>query len=251
MSDFKPQPREKNALDNNKFNLSAKNDEGFRASMLFALVNNNPRVTVYTNVPNDKDNNYGKLDAKLDAPTFMLFVDRVEDLARKGEGKKIYSIDNMKQKFVNNKPSDEWYALNTLKFGRDEDGQIWVSIIERNRPKIKFVFTNPQYHVLKNADGTDMSPGEVSRMYTLAWAGVMRTLLGAVMNSNYVPPKPREQNGGGNGGGGGGGNRGGGNFRGNGGGQRQGGAGGGGQGGGQRQATEDTYESEIDENLWG
>ena len=246
MSDFKPTPREKNALDNNKFNLTAKNEKGYRANMVFELNNNNPRITIYTGLAeekDDKDKNYGRIQGKLDAPTFMLIVNGLDDLAKNGEGKKVYSIDNMKQKFANNKPVDEWFVINTIKFGRDDDGQIWMSIVERNRPKIKFIFTNPSYHVLKNADGSDLPPGDVSRLYTMAWCGVMRALLGPVMNTHYVPPKPRDA--GGNGGGGG--NRGGYNNGGNKGNYRSNGGGGGGNSGG---SSESSFEGTIDDELW-
>lgn len=238
MADFKSAPREKNSLDNTKFNLSAKNEKGQRASLMTEMVGNNPRFTIYTNIPEDKENNYGRIQAKLDPVVFMLIIDRLEDMARKGEGKKIYSIDNMKQKFVNNKPVDEWYPLNTVKFGRDEDGQIWISVVEKNRPKIKFVFTQPQYHVLKNPDNSDLAPGEVSRMFTLAWCGVFRTLLGPCMNTNYVPPKPRDPQGGGG--------QGGYNKGGNGGNYNKGSGGGNGGGG----SSMDDASAGIDDDLW-
>ncbi len=194
MSDFKKPQRSRNSLDNSKFHLVTKNEKGYRAKFIPELVNNNPRFTIYTGLDEDKDNNYGRIQAKLDAPTFMLIIEQLEDLARHGDGKKIFGVDNMKQVFKDKKPTDEWYAENSVKVGRDDDGQIWISVIEKNRPKLKFILTNPEYHRLKNADGSDLPAGTVSRMYTLAWTGVMRSLIGPCLNSNYVPPKPREDN---------------------------------------------------------
>lgn len=248
MADFKPAPREKNSLDNTKFNLTTQNEKGRRATLKIELINNNPRITIYTGDPDDQENNHGRIQAKLDAVIYMLMIDRLEDMARKGDGKKIYSVNNELERFKDKKPTGEWYTANTLKFGRDDDGQVWLSVIERNRPKLKFIITNPAYHVLKNADGSDLPVGEVSRLFTLAWCGVQRAIIGPCMNANYVPPKPRDDAGGqrsGNNNGKGGFNKGGWNRGGNNSGSNN---GGGNSSGGSQKS--DSYESEIDDELW-
>lgn len=58
MADFRPPPRIKNALDNRKLNLSAPTPgaQGKYANLIWGIINNNPRITVYTGDPSEEGN---------------------------------------------------------------------------------------------------------------------------------------------------------------------------------------------------
>ena len=80
MSDYKPVPRKKNALDNRKLMLFSEPREGVKspASLSWNVINNNPWVTVYTNDPDDKTDN-GRIVAKLDITVAFALIERSEE----------------------------------------------------------------------------------------------------------------------------------------------------------------------------
>lgn len=229
MADFKPAPREKNALDNRKLSLSAPlpNGGGKKSSLQWSLVSNNPRITVFTNDPNDANNNYGKISANLDLPKFYEFMLKLRQAADAPGEYKSY-VENLGFTFYGGKRSDTPAVLSQLFVGKDKDGVVWMSVTDaqkKERPRIKFNFGTPDFHTWHHGDGTPYSAGEASKLAAEAYYLMLTNLMTHMAAMHYVEPPPRD----GQGGGGGGGNRGG--YGGGGGGNR---SGGGGYGGGER-----------------
>ena len=217
-NNFRPAPRPKNGLDNNKLNLTALNAKGKRASLQWQLVNNNPRIVVYTNDPDDQID-YGKIAAKIDAPVFFAFMNMIEKaMASPSEFKD--KIDNSNFSWVGGKRAETPTVESSLLVGKDADGVVWVAVSAPRRPQIKFPFVNPEFHNFFHKDGTAYSKSEVSVLMAKSYLDVLRLMMANLLVSAYVEPKPKE---GGNTGGGGGGyrNAGGNNRNFNGGGQRQ------------------------------
>ena len=209
--------RKKIALDNQKLSMSAPNSKGKRAGLLWQLINNNPRIVVYTNDPDDQID-YGKITAALDAPTFFAFLNLIEN-AIKATGEFKEKIDNMNFTWPGGKRSETPSVVSSLIVGKDADGLIWISVSAPRRPQIKFPFINPEFHNFFHRDGSPYEKGEVSAIMAKSYLDILRGLMAQLLVTEYVEPKPKEdRNNGGNrnnGGGYGGGNSNGG------GGQRQ------------------------------
>lgn len=227
---YTPTPRIKNALDNRKLNLSAPvpGVQGKWASLIWGLFSNNPRITVYTNDPNDTKD-YGKISANLDAPVFFTFMQMLmQAIDAPGEFKT--KIENKNYTFPGGKRSELPSVLSELHTGKDKDGVVYMSVTARDRPRIKFTFHPSDFHNLIHGDGRAFTEAEASVIYARGYVQLLTNMMSHMLVNNYVEPPPKDggQRGGG-GGGGGYGNRG----------------GGGGGGGGGQPAGGDDLEADL------
>lgn len=242
---FRPAPRPKNALDNKKLGMRAPNATGQYASLQWSLVNNNPRITVYTNDANDTKD-YGKISANLDAPTFFSFLTILKKAIDAPIGEKIELpiIENSNFIFPGGKRSEKPVVVSRLIVGRDEDGTIWISVTAQGRPNIKFPFTSPEFHSLIRKNGEKISAGELSAIYASAYHSMLSSVMAHCLVSLYTEPPPKDGQGGGNRGGGF--NRGGGG----GGGYNRGSQGGGNSGGGSSGGSSGGSDDGFDDTPW-
>jgi hypothetical protein len=214
-------PRKKIALDNPKLKLSAINSDNKRASLAVGFVSNNPRLVVYTNVVADatERNKGGQILASLDSVSFEVFLGMIEQAIRMKEA---WSdcFETKNYIFPKGQRSERPITQATVYVGRDEDGEIWVSVcsFDKERPRIKFPFgpasdnKGESFFTYKHKDGSTFTKGEVSALYARAWVSLIRNLVAHLHITEYKEPEPRDGNGGGRGGyggGNGGGNRGG------------------------------------------
>jgi hypothetical protein len=218
--DFKPAPRKKNPLDNKKLNMSSKNQDGKYASLQWGLFSNNPRITVYTNVESDRDTNYGKISANLDTPAMFAFIEllklAVEFQPEAGRDEFKVSMENKNFIFPGGKRSEKPVVQSELFVGKDKDGVVWIGVMAKDRPRIKFTLQLSDFHMLKHGTGETYSAAEASVVAAKAYIDLLAKIYAHMQVSHWVEPeeKPRDGNGGGGGynrgGGGGGYNRGGG-----------------------------------------
>lgn len=223
MADFKPVERTKIVFDEPKLDLKTLNSKGKMSTLKWGLYKNNPRLTVYTNDPDDTVDN-GRIQAPLDAKTFYGFLVLLSRAIKSTVPFKA-KIDNMNFTFFGGKRSENPTVISSLWVGRDEDGCIWISITAPKHPSIKFTFDHPDFHFIYHANGDQYTKAEYSQVYAEAYERLLTTLMTTAMNTHYIAPEPRPegQQGGNRQGGYGGGNKGGGYG---GGGNRQGGYGG-------------------------
>jgi hypothetical protein len=208
MSDFQRPERKKIALDNRKLGLIGLIGPGMKPSSLgWGLYSNNPRIIVYTNDPGDTVD-YGKIAAHLDTPTFYAFIDAIRLAAddKLPDGKVVFQNKNFI--YPKGQRSETPVIQSQLVVGRDEDGAIWISVLAKERPKIKFYFITPEFHTLLNGKGEPLGKGLVSQMYARAYASMLEQMYGHLSVTEYVEPVKKPQQGQG-GAGQGGGNRGG------------------------------------------
>jgi uncharacterized membrane protein YgcG len=240
--DFKAPPRKKNALDNRKLQMSARNQDGKFASLQWGIFSNNPRITVYTNVESDKDVGYGKISANMDTPAFYAFLGLLNeaiDFVPGTGGLTEYkaSIENKSFIFPGGKRSEKPVVQSELFVGKDKDGVVWMGVMAKDRPKIKFDFQLADFHMLKHGTGESFSKAEASVVAARAMWTILVEMIAHMQVTEWVEPPPPEQR---NGGGGGGYNRGGGGGgQGGGGGYNRGGGGGNGGGGVTSEVGED------------
>lgn len=212
--DFRPPERVKNALDNRKLSMSTPTpgNQGKWSSLQWGLYANNPRITVYTNDPNDSgpDKGYGKITANLDLPVFFAFLSQLDQIINGPDDNKV-GIENKNYIFPGGKKSEKPVVVSTLWFGKDKEGIVWMSIVARDRPKIQFKFGPSDFHHFQKGDGTPFTAGECSQLFAKGYIRILEEMVPTLAVANYVEPPKKDAPAGGNsygnrGGGGGGGN---------------------------------------------
>ena len=142
-----------------------------RANLKFDSYGGMPRVIVKTNVPDDQDNQYGKIEFICDAPTILSYIAAVKRYAR-GEYEPGHSQQfQYKSRFAGPKRFDEPVALALLVVGRTKDGRVYTSVFSSNtkRPRIPFFFgPSPENHgMLVNNEYDARAESEA---YAAGWA---------------------------------------------------------------------------------
>lgn len=231
-NNFQRPQRKKNALDNRKLNLTAKNEQGKMASLIWGLYSNNPRITVYTNIEGDKDN--GRVSANMDTPTFYSFLVLLRMAIKfrptENEPEKKWKVENMRPNF---KPGggrpDGYVTESELWVGKDREGCVWMCVTAYNRPRVKFVFGSSEYHNIFHGTGEQFSKAESSVLAAEGYADLLAPMLANLQVTEWIEPQPKgDRQGGGGGGYRGGNNSGGGGYRNNNGGGNSNSGGGGG-----------------------
>ena len=224
-NNFRPAPRKKNALDEYKLRLSGPTltDQGakFPGALAVSVVKNQIHLDVYTNVPNDKNN--GNIRAAMDHLTFGAFLELFDAVLKSGPDT-AYKIVNKNHTFFEGKRSEEPRVVSTTILGRDKEGVMFIALVAKDRPYLKFDFLGTNYHAIMGPDGQPLSKAEASNFFARGWRRTINNLTGGVAVAEYVAPEPKNKDGASGGGYNGGGNRnGGGNGGGyNGGGNRNG-----------------------------
>lgn len=206
------------------------------AGLTFGLKKNKPKVTVRTNLDNDK--NKGIIEAELDYATWEVFLGQLENAPRMENGSHV-QIVCLDYPFTQQGRSKELKPQTKVILGREQDGTIYIAVLswDQSRPIIRFPVRPSQFNQFIKADGSPMDEATATTLYAPAWARVLRELMMNLVRTEYVHPEPKQRDGGsnsygGNRGGGGGYNRGGG------GGGNYGNNGGGGGGGAPQQQSQ-------------
>ena len=227
---FQPQAREKNVLDGTNFRLytpcPTPSGQGKTSQLLFAAFNGNPRIIVKTNDPADEGNDYGRIQVKLAPPDFAVIMEAVVEASNKTEAWDVgFNITG----FVGKPARPE--LTHRVVVGRDAEGFVFIvcrDLIKRERPVIKFNFSDNRNQRMVDREGNGLSPEKLSPITARAWAKILHATTTQICVATWKEPENQR-----NGSGGGRGGQGGGGY--NNGGQRNGGGGGyngGGQGGG-------------------
>jgi hypothetical protein len=167
-----------------KFAMFAVNgaNTGRRSRLVWSIRDGNPRLTIWTNDPSDKDGK-GAITAPMNPETFFMFLNLFEDIIKKDQLNTKMSID-MFTSVWDDKPNNgepkappEKILLSKLFFGKDDKGFVWMSIIAADsdtRPKLKFTFQISDYHKVYKTDGTQLSETEASCIHALATIQAVR-----------------------------------------------------------------------------
>lgn len=219
MADFKPQPRPKNILDSKRINLSTKcpvkGVDGW-STLYFYANNDNPGITVYTGDPNDKDNNFGRIQAKFSYQDMMTLLEVMDMVIRSKEPIKAGCVCKS-TRGQDKRQIDAAY----VEIGKNPGGVMYIMVedLERQgRPKIYFPFAPSRFHHFQ-INGEPVSEAQMSCLVANGWYKSLQRLVSNVSDRTYKHPEPK------NGGNGGGGYKGGGNKSYGGGGNRGGGGG--------------------------
>lgn len=194
---FTPPARKKNGLDNKKLNLSAPcpTAPGKTSALIWGVYASNPRITVYTGDPEDSSERtgYGRIAASLDAPTFEVFLNMLKEAVDSTVEYK-NKIENLNYTWFGGKRSENPVVVSSLWVGKDKDGLVWISVTAENRPLIKFIINNPEYHNLFHGDGVPFTKAEASTIYGKAYVKLLSGMMTHLLVSDYVEPEPKKPN---------------------------------------------------------
>lgn len=190
-----PAPKKHKAVTLGRFMLTAPQPNARAgadtpAKMYWASYRGNPRIVIHTNDPADSENMYGKINASMDMMTFEVLMARLEFVsnAEPGYKEKIGNLSTYKgsQRF------DTPQLVNSTLIGKDEDGRVWISVVEDSRPTPRFFFQPGEYHQVIRRDGTPLPPAEASVWYTQATVRGLRGVMAVLHARNALGDEPEE-----------------------------------------------------------
>lgn len=175
-------------LDYSKFNLytDVPNTTNARARLTWGMSKENPRITVFTNDPNDPVS-HKAIGFGFTYENFLIFLTQLEEMAK--------SPNNTHQKMqFTVRPTDPNTAsidrtvVSTLLFGKDDRGIVWIGIHAENRPKLKFEIQMSNWNKLYNKEGQQIDPALTSVATTLAIVNGLRQAYGYMLGHYFVNP---------------------------------------------------------------
>lgn len=165
--------------------------EGKRSKMGFGIRDGNPRITVFTNDPNDKIKK-GVIAAGMNPTTFYAFLILFEKTIKSREEVSHY-IECYQAKYEDDVRTKERVLAAQVHFGKDSRGMVWIELVAQNRPKIRFYFRMSDWHGIYNAAGEQIGEAEASVLESAAMLAVMRAVYDRMIAKNieYAPPRSK------------------------------------------------------------
>lgn len=190
----------------------APNGTGKSAMMTIDVKKNEVVVAVRTNVPDDANNDHGRIVAQMPVDMFYTTCTLIREAAMSDKPVR-WCYEHRDRKFIGQGRMTDGPVLHyRIIVGKGEDGIVYWSVTADKRPNIKFTFAANNRTSFKDNDGNEMDRALESKMIALGKAAYMEDMVAIVIEKNYVHPEQKPFNGsGGNGGQGGNNNRGGGN----------------------------------------
>ncbi len=179
-----------------RYSMYAPTDRPRKPKLSWAIRDGNPRVSVFTNDPNDTTNK-GIITAPMDPITFMDLLDMLKKVAHSApDSDPVYLDCRTSARDENGKPTGDIVPLSQVWMGKDKDGIVWISVFADGRPRIKFPFTMSPYHGIYKSNGTSLTPAEGSVLTAMSTAAVLDKIYGMYFENTclnrYVPQVKRE-----------------------------------------------------------
>lgn len=198
--------KERNVFDLTSLQLKAKPPAGAKRPAALAVKSwkNKPSLTVFSNIEGAPK--YGIFGLNLYPLQFMTFLTGLRRIAESPfvPGEKVTN-----KLVVYDKPTQDKQRIGDLVYGRDNDGILYICLInaDDSYPKIPFMFTQPRQY-----EHEGPTPAEASYDYCVGCLDWWRALMPKHIMDNFVDEtkEPRPGQGGGYGSQGGYGNQGGG-----------------------------------------
>lgn len=202
-------PKPKTIMNHRALSMYAPNGEGKFANASFDFKKNDVNIVVRTNVANDANNDYGRVQGQVPLDKFMMFLRMIEAAAMTPDNNFRWAYEHRDRKFIGQgKMTDGPVLIYRLIVGKEDNGVIYWSIVAEKRPNIKFSFMSDTKTSFKDTAGNEMPKDLESKFLALGKVDAIRIAINSQAEPQYKHPEPKPQGGGGNfgGGGGGGGN---------------------------------------------
>lgn len=187
----------KNALDNSKLTLSAlcPTEKNKYSTLKWEVFRNNPRIVVRTNDTSltNQENNWGKIEAAMDAPGFYVFLQFLKD-AYEASSEIKNKIESYNYEYSSGQRSEDIRHIADTVIGKDKEGCIFIAVVSKkdNWPVIKFVFGPSDNRWLKycHGDGTPYTKAEISVIYAKVYYRLLSHIIPQILVTEYVEPPP-------------------------------------------------------------
>lgn len=178
-------PAKQNVLSESKLKLTAAPQQGSKKKPTLAVkvYQNNPRLEVRTNVPNDRD--FGRITAALDSFTFFGLLDLIDKVS-KGASDTKYVLNNQST-YINGQKVDQPQVATRVVVGKDKEGITYLAVTAKDRPMIKFNLMPSEWHFLNGPDGQAANVELVSQAWAAGWCNVMKQLVPTVLTTEFAP----------------------------------------------------------------
>lgn len=118
----------------------APNSEGRNSNLQWGHYRGNPNITVWTGITGDKK----PIQARMDLMTFRMLAQCIKDIASGKISKGKFENDTIDKR---EDPENKTRSLQSVTLvGRDSEGLLWISVQEKDRPKIVFYFKLSDWH---------------------------------------------------------------------------------------------------------
>jgi hypothetical protein len=145
-----------------------------------------PRIIVYTN---SGDPGVPVRDTIINAPmnhiNFNIFIDIFKKAIKAKPGEK-FKMDCLNAKWEDGKTTNEKYLQGSIIIGKDKEGIIWISVVEENKPKIKFEILGSDWHRYYNTDGSQATKTEVSVMTAIGLCKAIENTMGKLLVEDTI-----------------------------------------------------------------
>lgn len=160
-----------------------------RSRLQWSSYRGNPRISVFTSVPNDT--NKGVISAPMNPETFFGLLHLLEKIATNPAGTIEFTVDCDTLERTADGSQGRRILLSTILVGRDDEGVVYIQVKADNRPEIRFYFKISDFHRFKKGDGTPFSDREASSLQALAAVQCLRMVFGqhvGELRAPYVAP---------------------------------------------------------------
>lgn len=184
-----------NLLSEAKLRLQAPPQQGGKknATLSVKVYQNNPRLEVRTNVPNDRD--FGRITAALDTLTFFALSALIRRVAAGPSDTKEF-IEN-KSTFVNGQKVQTPEVVSKIVVGKDKEGVVYLAVTAKDRPMFKFDILPSEWHYLKHGDGKPFEKDELSVIWAEGWCKTFEALVPFILHTEFKPAEFQPRPGGG------------------------------------------------------
>jgi len=169
------------------------------ASLTWSIRMGYPRLTVYTDNHNKKDNEFSYdnlIIAPMNAVMVNIFIGYMaKAIAHKGPVK--YSLECYNIEYVNDMKTENVILQATAICGKDKDGILYLAVVSGEKTKVKFdILPNDKWHKIKNADGDIITDkAELSALYATAYTNRLKSLMDKHLADDaqvkYTDPKSK------------------------------------------------------------
>ena len=151
----------------------------------FSLRGQYPRINVYTGQDVDNDDSFSNnIAAPMDAKALYILLDAIEKAAVNDTDAKL-SMECWSHKYVDGKPTEEKIIVGTVVCGRDDDGVMYLTVTEENKPTILFKYIISDYTRLRTPEG-QLSKRSASNLVAKWSVKLLRNLYDKLLTNNVL-----------------------------------------------------------------
>lgn len=148
--------------------------KGFRSRLVFGERNGAPRISVFPN----QETGPSVISAGMDPLSFWEFLSRFEAVIKGADGGKDFIENNRREPGTEEGTPGRLISMNTLHFGKDNDGLIWIGLQQKDVANIRFMVKASGWHHFHREDGTRISDAEGSQAYAMHLVDLLRRIYG-------------------------------------------------------------------------